>query len=562
MEEKYGKGRGLLDYNTDLDDQEETDSSDEEEDDRGVLASGMLDEEYLETLRAIKERHPRVYDKTTKFYSSTDNMSHEPDGVINKETPVFLRDYHRSNLLNGISEKYETEQAPSYENEQQQLKQALVKQIQAAIDDDGDRKPLDTSENDQDMFVVRKPLAPERPDVTISAADVEQADRDPDGFLARFMTGRAWVSNEATGLHPFESDDEEDDRKAEEFEEAYNMRFENPETANEKITTHARDIAAKYSVRQEPKSRRKRAREVEISHREEAKASHLEEKQMLRKLRMEEVEQKLDQIRDAVGMGGMDVNLEDWSKILTEDWDTAAWELEMQRRFGESYYAAKDHAMDGNVDDEKTTRPRWDTDIDITDIVPGFNAEKETRLSLSDGNDDSGRDFGLEEPDKPNNGRRKQKDREQRRKLQKLVKEKVDLELALEGRSNDGPSRFKYRETSPLSYGLTSYDILRSSDAQLNQYAGLKKYASFRDPQKRQKDVKRLGKKARLRQWRKDTFGTEQTEPKTLQDIVVDVQASQARERGDQIKTISHGGQEGLSYQGLKKKRSRREEQV
>jgi len=33
--------------------------------------------------------------------------------------------------------------------------------------------------------------------------------------------------------------------------------------------------------------------------------------------------------------------------------------------------------------------------------------------------------------------------------------------------------------------------------------------ASFRDPEKKRKDKKNLGKKARLRQWRQDTFGNE-----------------------------------------------------
>jgi protein KRI1 len=46
-------------------------------------------------------------------------------------------------------------------------------------------------------------------------------------------------------------------------------------------------------------------------------------------------------------------------------------------------------------------------------------------------------------------------------------------------------------------------------DSQLNQFAGLKKMASFRDPEKKRKDKKHLGKKARLRQWRKETFGNE-----------------------------------------------------
>ena len=521
-----------------------------------------MDEEYLATLQAIKERDPRVYDKSTKFYTDDATGSH-PRAPVNEETPVFLRDYHRNNLFSTHDQQELENKASSYENEQRQLKATILKQMHEATKDGTNEKPSDISENEEDMFIVKKPLLlPERPDITISTSDVAQADKDPDRFLARFMTARAWVSNEATRLHPFESDDDEDDRKAEEFEEAYNMRFENPEFANEKITTHARDIAAKYSARHDSKSRRKRAREVETSHKNEARASEIEEKKMLRKLRLEEAEQKLDKIKDAVGTEGINVNIEDWSKFLTEDWDTATWESEMQQRFGETYYAAKDHAVDWKADEDKMVKPRWSSDIDITDIVPGFRTEQETIISLSDGNDDSGRDIGLEQVDKRNDGRRKRRDREQRRKLQELVKEKVDLEVALEGRSSNGSNMFRYRETSPLSYGLTSHDILSSSDVQLNQFAGLKKYATFRDPQKRKNDVKRLGKKARLRQWRKDTFGSEQTLPRTLQDIVVGAQASHARDRKDEVSAVSSGGQERPSYQGPGKKGARKRGQA
>ncbi len=47
------------------------------------------------------------------------------------------------------------------------------------------------------------------------------------------------------------------------------------------------------------------------------------------------------------------------------------------------------------------------------------------------------------------------------------------------------------------------------SDAALNEFVGLKKLAAFRDPDRKRKDKKRLGKKARLRQWRRDNFGAE-----------------------------------------------------
>ncbi|KAJ2967193.1 hypothetical protein NQ176_g9782 [Zarea fungicola] len=55
---------------------------------------------------------------------------------------------------------------------------------------------------------------------------------------------------------------------------------------------------------------------------------------------------------------------------------------------------------------------------------------------------------------------------------------------------------------------MTARDILLApSDKVLNEFAGLKKFATFREEEKKRKDRKHLGKKARLRQWRRDVFG-------------------------------------------------------
>jgi protein KRI1 len=50
-------------------------------------------------------------------------------------------------------------------------------------------------------------------------------------------------------------------------------------------------------------------------------------------------------------------------------------------------------------------------------------------------------------------------------------------------------------------------DILAADDADLNSYAGLKKYATFRDKEKKKRDKKRYAKKKLLKQWRREVFG-------------------------------------------------------
>ncbi|KAI5284548.1 KRRI-Interacting protein 1 [Ascosphaera acerosa] len=114
--------------------------------------------------------------------------------------------------------------------------------------------------------------------------------------------------------------------------------------------------------------------------------------------------------------------------------------------------------------------------------------------------------------------------RRERRKIEALVDQSLALEPALlpgsaksvaapatsRGASKSkGIGFFRYRATSPISFGLTARDILLAEDKQLNQFAGLKKLAPFRDETAKRRDAKKLGKKARLREWRRDAFGDE-----------------------------------------------------
>merc|ERR1712159_116155 len=66
------------------------------------------------------------------------------------------------------------------------------------------------------------------------------------------------------------------------------------------------------------------------------------------------------------------------------------------------------------------------------------------------------------------------------------------------------PTRFKYREVEPESYGLTTEDILLADDEDLNQYVSLKKLATYRndggrDGKNLDKKRKRLRAKLKLR---------------------------------------------------------------
>ncbi|KAH8815718.1 KRI1-like family C-terminal-domain-containing protein [Xylogone sp. PMI_703] len=546
LEEKYSKKTKQRpgDDDDDEDDDDEDSSSDETEDDDGFLATEDLDAEISATLQAIRNKDPRVYDNKTTFYKPIEEDDHENSSEKKKEKPMYLRDYHRENLLKGnLGAEEEQDEAPlTFAQEQETLKKTLVKEMHAAAEDDSE------SDDDEDGgFLIPKSASestgqaihPSRQQNIKIDVDVASADKDPDTFLSNFLAARAWVPAAGSKFQPFESDDEEEEERIEKFEAAYNLRFEDPKGSNEVLRSYARDVVAAKSVRREEKSSRKRQREAAREKKEAEKRERDEERARFRKLKIEEVEEKLKKIKKAAGLRGKALKDDEWSKFLENDWDDETWEKEMNKKFGDDYYAEEeiesgsaegsDADDSGNADKKKKKKPRkpeWDDDIDIKDLVPDFAEEEEQQnkpaFSLSDldeeeeeegdANEDEDEDEQSSKRPKSKKERQQEKSakkkaaRLERKKIEELVDSKMDLNLPL----NSKQSTFRYRETSPTSFGLTARDILMAPDTALNQFAGLKKMATFRDPEKKRKDKKKLGKKARLRQWRKETFGNEE----------------------------------------------------
>ncbi|KAH1644569.1 hypothetical protein KXX16_001853 [Aspergillus fumigatus] len=517
LESKLGKTSALgkrHDRDEDDSDDSEESSSDEEEDEDGELVTPAVDAEIMATLNAIRSKDPRVYDKNTKFYTALDEEEENANtgSTEKKQKPMTLRDYHRQNLLSGANlEEDDTSDTPkTYAQEQEELKNAIVKEMHATADQNGEDKDEDGG------FLIPKSTtkSASEPKKEIKL-DVENADKDPETFLSNFLSSRAWIPAGRSELQPFESEDEEELERAEAFEEAYNFRFEDPSKLNATLVTHARDKTNQQSVRREEKSARKKQREAERKRKEEEKKQREAEKNRLRKLKMEELQEKVKKIKEVAGLQASKFTDEDWARFLDEAWDDDKWEEEMQKRFGEDYYAEEDASGtdgEGKRKKKRPKKPTWDDDIDIKDLVPDFD-EEEPKPALEDS------DVEMEDDAEDTNKKSKaQERRDQKREARKdrlRIEEAIDRNLDLDisllpGATKKNTTRFRYRETSPQSFGLTARDILMADDAQLNQFAGLKKLASFRDPEKKRRDQKKLGKKARLRQWRKETFGNEE----------------------------------------------------
>ena len=544
LEEKHGKTTGKR--KRDEKESENSDSStSEDEDDVGELATEALDSEIFATLNAIRSKDPKVYDPKINFYTPIDKDGSEQTKSTQKEKPMYLRDYHREALLNGGGPTSH-EEPLSYNQEQEALKESIVAQMHAAASDASSEEDFLTAKEKPRRKAKSEPVE----------IDVDNADKDPEEYLNKFMSARAWVPTERSRFQALESDDSDEERRAEEFEAAYNLRFEDPAKSNEKLRTHDRELAAKYSVRREETNPRKKKRESEREKKEREKQEVREEKAQLRKLRIEEVEEKVRRIKRAAGLKSKDIEPEDWAKFVDDDWDDAQWEAEMQKRFGDEYY--EDDDADSDEDEAEATqqirkvkKPKFDDDIDIKDIIPDFVSEEEAEFSMTEEEFDG--------QNKPRAGKkRKEKDdgkknaKKERRIIEQLVDDRLELDTAL----RKGPTKsggFRYRDTSPTSFGLSAHDILLADDSQLNQFVGLKKLAAFRDPAKKQKDKKHLGKKARLRKWRKEAFGDEEGPQASELFATAQTGKSDANE-------VNGGGPEGTTdiREGARKKKRRR----
>ncbi|CAN8096494.1 unnamed protein product [Discula destructiva] len=592
LEEKFGKPKKEFKpkgvNGDDEDESDEDSSSDEDEDEDGFLATEAVDAEWAATLAAIKNKDPRIYDPEAKFFNALDENA--PAAPKEKQAkPMTLHDYHRERYMAGDTgaddEAAADDDVPkTFVQEQDDLKKELLAGIQAAEEDSEE-------DDDDDDFIKAKPGQAKSSSSSATPAanngmhpsrqaknklkakdlDIALADKDPDLYLSNYMAARAWA---APGGGPngqwaaFESDDDEgaDGLDPDEWEAAYNLRFEDPAKSNEVLTSYSRKVVDARSVRRDEPTGRRRQRELEKERKEEEKRQRHEERARLKRLKVEEAEEKLAKIKKAAGLRSNGATLPDdeWLRLLEETWEgEEKWEKEMARRFGDKYYAEMEGAesdADGSTKKKKSKnpkKPKWDDDIDIKDIIPDFeDDEAKPKISLSDLEDDEEAEQDEEEvedeedanlnsdldssSDTPPTKKRKtattttttttttkalkaarqsnkRAARLERAKLEALVESKLELEDPTALRKNKPNSSsaaaaaaFRYRETSPQSFGLTPRDILLApSDSALNDFVGLKKLATFRDREKKQKDKKRLGKKARLREWRRDVFGRE-----------------------------------------------------
>ena len=283
---------------------------------------------------------------------------------------MYLKDYHRRNLLAGSEEEETPRITMTYEQEQNALKDAFA--LPNGEDEEEDliqpkkKSKEDKSQEEQDYrsflqqslkdeaskkMLEQLQSLPSQPTPSTLATEEEN-----EAFLMKYLLNRGWL-DPSTSMPELYEDASSDEEKAEEFENQYNFRFEQPGGAS--IVTHARTV----STARRGEEKRKHERERKRTQKEEVKKKEVEEIARLRNLKRMELEERIKRIEEVAGAGG-------WTeKDLEGDFDPQEWDKKMQGVFNETYYTEVFIlSLDWTYIQEDKKRPKFE-EIDISDLV-------------------------------------------------------------------------------------------------------------------------------------------------------------------------------------------------
>lgn len=485
----------LRDYKAELqrdklaEEQDASSSSESEEDDFGTLVTEDVENGLNEVLKAIRSGDERLFDKDVKFFKDPEVAVKEK-----KDKPIYLNDVLRENMIDGTNLKDESD------DEQEEIPYAVQQREQNA-------KLLgeinDAAESDDDDFLVKKEKPTEDDEDPVNVKIVLPDPVDKERFLDEFMSKHAWLPNKGKRQR-VEEDDSEFEDAADTFENAYNFRFEDPNA--KEIISYSRNVA---SMRREKLSKRQRKR---LNEKEKLEQDREEKESLIKSTKQKKLNLVLDrlkEIRQAVGEGVSDARIMEvfGDSLMKEDFNDEDWDSKMAELFDEGY-----------EEEDDNEKPTWD-DLDEEMAEAKEKDEDEDEDEDASGAIDADAEADDEEVAVSKKGAKKAK----KSKLntlkdvaEQLVEaKKLDILTEVEetrGRLREKTEglRYKYREVSPESYGLTAAEILNADDKQLGEFISLSKLAPFRAPEKVAHDKRKVSKNKYISQWRKRTFGHEE----------------------------------------------------
>ena len=453
-------------------DHEFDDSSSSEEE---IGPDAITDEHFLKVLSAIRRKDPSLYDETKTFLSSDSNTP-EQENETKRKRPLLLDEYER-NVMLSQAENDEDEESHTfnddksldflesksfmlYNDEQKKLKRELSKVTkddslsqednllvpkQATTLDSG--KPFQESEEFQTWFHENETVFTEK-ERNLLQFIVDQSQ------MQKFKSSADWGKNVSEDDEECESDTDFVE-KQEEQEALYNFRFETPggctlKSFPRQVTETLRQPSAASRSEKRKESKVKQKVEEDKLHQEMKRLKHLKKKELM---------SKLDKIKASSGNENFSMNEED----LETDFDPDKHDAFMEQNFDEQYYEVGDDESEdiekpefSDIEDDAPSVESSTNDIDnilekATGTVPVFDPSIETFESYLEKN------YNLD--------------------LDAIVEEEVSKKA-----DNFKPKyRFKYRETTSDSFGLTVEEILGAPDRELNAWVSLKKASQYRD---------------------------------------------------------------------------------
>jgi protein KRI1 len=309
------------------DDEDYSDSEDEEsEDDNAGLLSHELDMQIMKTIAQIKNKDPKIYDSSAKWFasdsgneeeSSDDNGAQETKHRKKTYKDVVREQILDDDVLAGDLAASKSESAVTlgkknliYDSEQQELRKAFLESFDTNKDVNNEADEGDSDENEGRMFTVkkksRKQLEEEQAELrqAVAVLNSNSGQTDADKFLADFITSRKWIADaKTTGVENYDSsdvDDEEDELDREDlFESQYNFRFEELEQTGKlgfsgvssglqgvQVQGHSRNVEGTVRRVDDKRKQKRQEREERKAHEKRQKE---EELKRLKNLKKEEV---------------------------------------------------------------------------------------------------------------------------------------------------------------------------------------------------------------------------------------------------------------------------------
>lgn len=494
------KDRG---QNGQISDSEDSDtSSDDNEGD-----DPEFDEEFFKTLASLKSKDPKIYEQKTKFFESASKK--EQLGKKKDKKPFTVKDLERKVILENEGQFVDDDDdnhggraaSPSLAEKERDLKRQLASVVhEDSEEEDGDtwgglfqKRNKTSDESVQEDKQYAQWLAGQEKGIKDEdkavLKDLKSYWSNPklskeDKFLRDYIL-KAKHKEGSRGIPTCDevlgggeevddaqlSEDERDVEQQEEFEKKYNFRFEEPD--QDFIKSYPRTID--WSVRASDDRRKEKRAELKDRKARE-KEQQRQELEMLKEIKRKEIQDKINKLKMVTGADVLPIT----DDFLNEDFDPAEHDRKMQEMFNEEYYGVDegeekpeypDDIEDLKVEDYDNFDP--DEGADDEKVVAG-GADEDGAVEAGPSARDRKREF-QEEVMESSRGRRRKRQSKFVQMLrqdkpvfdpedEKTYGEYIDeyYKMDYEDMIGDVKCRFKYVETVPNDFGLTTAEVSRS----------------------------------------------------------------------------------------------------